>query len=101
MKVKEESEKASLKFNTHRTKIIAPCPITSRQVDVGKMETVTYFIFLGSKITADSDCSHKLKDASSLKESYDTPRQHIKKQKHHFADKGPPSQSYGSSSSHI
>ena len=61
MKVKEESEKASLKLNTQRTKIMASGPITSQQVDVEKMETVTNFIFLGSKITADSDCRHEIK----------------------------------------
>ena len=53
------------------------------------METVSDFIFLGSKITADSDCSHEIKDPCSLKKSYDQPRQHIKKQRHHFAKKGP------------
>ena len=61
MKVKEESEKASLKLNTQRTKIMASGPITSQQVDVEKMETVTNFLFLGSKITADSDCRHEIK----------------------------------------
>ena len=59
------------------------------------MKTVTHFIFLVSKITADSDCSHEiLKDIAPWKKSYDKPRQHIKKQRHHFADKGPSSQSY-------
>ena len=53
------------------------------------METVSDFIFLGSKITADSDCSHEIKDPCSSKKSYDQPRQHIKKQRHHFAKKGP------------
>ena len=60
----------------------------------GKMETVRNFIFLGSKITADGDCSHEIK-RHLLKKSYDKPRQHIKKQKHYFANKGPYSQSYG------
>ena len=61
MKVKEESEKASLKFNTQKTKIMASGPITSWQIDGKTMETVTDFIFLGSKITADGDCSHEIK----------------------------------------
>ena len=61
MKVKEESEKTDLKLNIHKTKIIASSPITSWQIDGETMETVTDFIFLGSKITADGDCSHKIK----------------------------------------
>ena len=58
MKVKEKSEKADLKLNIQKTKIIVSCPITSWQIDGGKVESVTDFIFLCSKITADSDCSH-------------------------------------------
>ena len=65
------------------------------------METVTDFIFLGSKITVDGDCNHEIKTLAPWKKSYDKPRQHIKKQRHYFADKGPYSQSYGFSSSHI
>ena len=61
MKVKEESEKAGLKLNIQKTKIMASGPITSRQLDGETMETVTDFIFLGSKITADGDCSHEMK----------------------------------------
>ena len=61
MKVREESEKAGLKFNIQKIKIMAPSPITSWQIDGETMETVTDFIFLGSKITADSDCSHEIK----------------------------------------
>ena len=61
MKVKEESEKAGLKLNIQKTKIMASDSITSRQIDGETMETVTNFIFLGSKITADGDCSHKSK----------------------------------------
>ena len=61
MKVKEENEKAGLKFSIQTTKITAPSPITSWQIDGGTMETVTDFIFLDSKITADSDCSHEIK----------------------------------------
>ena len=60
MKVKEESEKFVLKLNIQKTKIMAPGPITSWQIDGGTMETVSDFIFLGSKITADGDCSHDL-----------------------------------------
>ena len=61
MKVKEESEKAGLKLNIQKTKIVAPSPITSWQIDEGTMETVRDFIFLGSKITVDGDCSHEIK----------------------------------------
>ena len=61
MKVKEESEKACLKLNIQKTKIMASSPITSGQIDGETMDTVTYFIFLGSKITADGDCSHEIK----------------------------------------
>ena len=61
MKVKEESEKVGLKLNIQKTKIMASSPITSRQIDGETMETVTDFIFLGSKITADGDCSHEIK----------------------------------------
>ena len=61
MKVKEESEKVGLKLNTQKTKILASCPITSWQVDGEMVETVADFIFLGSKITADGDCSHAIK----------------------------------------
>ena len=63
------------------------------------METVTDFLFMGSKITADGDCSHEIKTLASWKKSYDKPGQHIKKQRHCFADKGLYSQSYGFSSS--
>ena len=66
MKVKEESEKVGLKPNIQKTKITASGPITSWQIDGETVETVADFIFLGSKITADGDCSHKLKDAYSL-----------------------------------
>ena len=76
---------------------MASNPITSWQIDG---ETVADFIFLGSKITADGDFSHELKDAS-WKRSYDQLRQHIKKQRYYFADKGPSGESYGFSSSHV
>ena len=84
MKVKKESEKSSLKLNIQKTKIVASSPITSWQIDGETMETVTDFIFLGSKITADGDCSHEIKTLAPWKKSYDQPRQHIKKQRHYF-----------------
>ena len=68
MKVKQESEKTGLKFNIQKAKIMASCPISSWQVDGKTMETEIDFIFLVSKITADGDCSHKLKDTCSLEE---------------------------------
>ena len=68
MKVKEESEKVGLNLNIQKTKIMASGPITSWQIDGETMETVTDFIFLGSKITADADCAMKLKEACSLEE---------------------------------
>jgi len=74
--------------------------IISWQIDGETMETVTDFIFLGSKITADGDCSHEIK-RRSLEEKLDQPRQHIQKQRHYFANKRPSSQSYGFSSSHV
>ena len=82
MKVKEKSEKAGLKLNTQKTKIMASSPITSWQIDGKSVETVGDFIFLGSKITADGDCSHKLKSLAPWEKRYDKPRQHIKKQRH-------------------
>ena len=78
MKVKEESEKAGLKLNIQKTKIMAYGPITSWQIDGKTMVTVSDFIFLGSKITADGDYSHEIKTLASWKKSYDQPRQHIK-----------------------
>ena len=68
MKVKEESEKAGLKVNIQKTKIMASGPITSWKIDGKKMETVTDHIFLDSKITVDDDCSHEIKDSCSLEE---------------------------------
>ena len=101
MKVKEESEKVGFKFSIQKTKIMAPGPITSWQIDGETVETVTDFIFLGSKITAEGDHSHEIKTLAPWKKSYDQPRQHIKKQRHYFADKCPSSQSYGFFSSHV
>ena len=71
MKVKEENEKVGLKLNIQKTKIMASGPITPRQIDGETMETVTDFIFLDSKITADGDCSHEI---TPWKKSYDQPR---------------------------
>ena len=79
MKVKEESEKVGLKLNIQKTKIMASGPITSWQIDGETMETVTDFIFLGSKIIANGECSHEIKTLTPWKKSYDWPRQHIKK----------------------
>ena len=95
MKVKEESEKDGLKFNIQKTKIMASSPITSWQIDG---EIVTDFIFLGSKITADGDCSHEIKRCLLLGSK---PRQHIKKQRHYLSNKGLSTQSCGFASSHV
>ena len=83
MKVKEESEKVGLKLNIQKTKIMTSNPITSWQIDEETVETVSDFIFLGSKIPADGDCSHEIKRCL-----HDKPRQCIKKHRHHFANKG-------------
>ena len=78
MKVKEESEKLDLKLNIQKTKIMGSSPITSWQIDGETMETVTEFIFGGSKTTADGDYSHEIKKKyAPWKKSYDQPRQHI------------------------
>ena len=74
---------------------MASGPITSWQIDEETVETVRNFIFFGSKITADGDFSHEIKTLAPWKKSYDHPRQHIKKQRHYFANKGPSSQGYG------
>ena len=89
------------KYNIQKTKIMAPGPITSWQIDGETVDTVADFIFLGSKITADDDCSHAIKMLTPWKESYDQPRQHIKKQRHYFANKGSSSQGYGFSCGHV
>ena len=101
MKVKEESEKAGLKLNIQKTKLMASSPITSWQIDGETMEMVTDFIFLGSKITVDGECSHEIKTLAPWKKSYDQPRQHIKKQRYYFANKGLFSQNYDFSISHV
>ena len=88
MKVKEESENAALKLNIQKAKIMASGPINSWQIDGETMETVTDFIFWGSKITAGGECSHGIKRCLLPgKKSYDQPRQHIKKQRHYFVNK--------------
>ena len=89
MKVKEESEKAGLKLNIQKTKIMASGLITSWQREGEKVVTVTDFIFLSSKSTVDGDCSHEIKTLAPWKESYDKPRQCFKKQRHHLVDKAP------------
>ena len=102
MKVKEESEKACLKFNTQKTKIMASGPITSWQIYGETVEAVRDFVFLGSKISADGDCSHEIKRRLLLGgKAMTSLERHIKKQRHYFADKGPSSQSYGFSSSYV
>ena len=109
MRVKEESEKAGLKLNIQKTNIMASSPITSWEIDGETVETVTDFIFLGSRITADGDCSDDIKrclllgrkamtNLNSILKSRDIT---FKKQRHYVADKGSSSQSYGFSSSHV
>ena len=101
MKVKEENEEAGLKLSIQKNKIMAFGPITSWQIDGETMETVTDFIFLGSKITADGDCCHEIKTYLLLGRKAKTNLDSILKSKYYFADKGPSSQSYGFSSSHV
>ena len=101
MKVKEESEKVGLKLNIQKTKIMASGPITSWQIDGETVETVSGFILGGSKITGDGDCSHEIKRHLLLGRKVIQPRQHIKKQRHYFPNKGPSSQGYGFSSGHV
>ena len=101
MNVKEESEKVGLKLNIQKTKIMASGPISSWQIDGETMETVTDFIFLGSKITADGDCSHVTKRHLLLGKKAMTNLDSILKSRNYFANKGPSSQFYGFSSSHV
>ena len=102
MKVKEENEKVGLKLNIEKTKIIASSPITSWQIDGETVETVRDFIFGGSKIIADGDCSHEIKRRLLLGRKVMINLDSIlKKQRHYFANKGPSIQSYGFSSSHV
>ena len=99
--MKEESEKVGLKLNIQKMKIMASGPITSWQIDEETVETVADFIFLGSKITADSDCSHEIKRRLLLGRKVVTNLDSILKSRHYFANKGPSSQGYGSSSGHV
>ena len=101
MKVKEESEKVGLKPNIEKTKIMASDPITSWKIDGDTVKTVADFIFLGSKITADGDCSHEIKRYLLLGRKVMTNLDSILKQRHYFVNKGPSSQGYGFSSSHV
>ena len=100
MKVKEKSEKIGLMLNIQKTKIMASSPITSWQIDGETVETVADCIFLGSKITADGDCSHEIKRCLLLGRKAMTNLDSILKSRHYFTNKGPSSQSYGFSSSH-
>ena len=103
MKVKEESEKLGLKLNIQKAKIIASGPITSWEIDGEAVETTrdTIIFFFAPKSLQKVIAVMKLKDAYSLDESYDQPRQHIKKHRHYFADKGSSGQGYGFSSGHV
>ena len=101
MNVKEESEKAGLKLNIQKTKIMAADPITSWQVDGETVETVSDFILLGSQITADGDAAMKLKDSLLGRKVMTNLDSKNKKQRHYFANKSPSSQGYGFSSSHV
>ena len=98
MKVKEESENVGLRLNIQKTEIMAPSPIISWQIDGETMETMTDFIFLGFKITEDSDCSHEIKRFLLLGRKAMTNLDSILKRRHYFANKGPYSQIYGFSS---
>ena len=102
MRVKEESEKAGLKLNIQKTKIMASCPITSWQTEGQKVKAVTDFIFLGSQITADGDCNHEIKRHLFLgrKSMTNLNSLFINKQRHYFANKGPYSPSYDFFNSH-
>ena len=99
MKIKVESEKVGLKLNIQKMKIMASGPITSWEVDGETVETVSHFIWGGSKITADGDCSHEIKRHLLLRRK--VMRQHIEKQRHYLANKGPSSQGYNFSSGHV
>ena len=99
--MKEDSEKVGLKLNIKKTKIMASGPITSWQIDRETVETVAYFTFLGSKVTADGDCSHEIKRRLLLGRKVTTNLDSVLKSTHYFANKGPSSQGYGFSSSHV
>ena len=95
MKVKEESEKFGLKLNIQNTTVMASGPITSWEIDGETVADFIYLFIFCSKITADGDCSQKLKMLTLWKKSYDQPRQHIQKQRHYFFNKDLSSQCYG------
>ena len=97
MRVKEESETAGLRLNVEKTKILASGPITAWQMEGEKVEVVTDFLFLGSKITAESDCSHEIKRQLLLGRKAITNLTCFEKQRHYSANKGPYSQGYGPS----
>ena len=101
IKVKVESEKVGLKLNIQKTKIMASGPITSWEIDGETVETMADFIFLGSKITTDGDCSHRIKRCLLLGRKAMTNLDSILKTRHYFVNKGPSSQSDGFSSSHV
>ena len=101
MIVKEESEKVGLKLSIQKMKIMASGPITSWQIDGETMETVADFIFVGSKITADGDCSHEIKRRLLLGRRVMTNLDSILKSRHYFANKGLSSQGYGFSCGHV
>ena len=100
-KVNDESEKVGLKLNIQKTKIMASGPITSWEIDGEKMETMSDFILGGSKITADSDCSHEIKRRLLLGRKVMTNLDSMLKSRHYFVNKGPSSQGYGFSSGHV
>ena len=101
MRVKEESERAGLKLNIKKTKIKASGPITSWQIEGEKVEVVTDFLFLGSKITADGDCSHEIKRRLLLGRKAMTNQDCVEKQRHYSADKGLYSQGNGLLNGHM
>ena len=101
MNVKEESEKAGLKLNIQKMKIMVSGPITSWQIDEETVETVADFIFLGSKITANGDCSHDIKRHLLLERKVMINLDSILKSRDYFVNKGPSSQGYGFSISHV
>ena len=101
MKMKEESKKVGLKVNIQKTKIMASGPITSWEIDGETVDTVSDFIFWGSKITADGDCSHEIKRCLLLGRKVMTKLDSVFKSRDYFANKGPSSQGYGFSSGHV
>ena len=101
MEVKEESETIGLKLNIQKTNIMPSCPITSWQINKEQWKQWLTLFFWAPKSLQMVTADMKLQDAFSLEENYDQSRQHIKKQRHYFANKGPSSQGYGFSSGHV